>query len=110
MIIKRFIFGISLFQLIAQIISIFPNWDLKKSSVDLLSENNSIIIKIPKQYDFGGNAQIYKEIKKENNKITVTNKLYIDGQYIKNVDWEGIESLIIYKSSAKKIKRRFSSK
>ena len=96
MIIKRFIFGISFFQLIAQIISIFPNWDLKKSSVDLLSENNSIIIKIPKQYDFGGNAQIYKEIKKENSQITVTNKLYIDGQYIKNVDWEGIESSYEY--------------
>ena len=96
MIFKYSLFGILFFILLTQILSLFPNWDLKKSSVDLLSGKDSIIIPIPSQNDFGGNAQIHKEIKKENNKITIRNKLYISDTYIQDVDWEGIESSYDY--------------
>ena len=89
--------------LIFSIISVIPNWDLKKSSKNLLDSNtNTYTYTITHRAMYKLEAKLTKTINKLNNgEITHENRLYINGTDYGTVTFEQIESF--YQLNDKKI-------
>ena len=94
-------FALILIYLFFPIITVLPNWDLKKSSINLLVNNNhSYVITHRKMYDL--EAKLEKTINRlENGTITHKNKLCIDQTECNEVKFEQIESF--YKVSGRRL-------
>ena len=93
---KYSVFYILLLDLLLSINSVLPNWDLKKSSVDLLKDEISISVTISEKNMYDMRAKIVKIISKENNEIKVKKELYINDDNMGTTEWEGIESCYLF--------------
>ena len=85
--------------LIIETYSVLPTWNLVTSPIDLLKNTNSYTYKIDyKNGWYGSSDWLRKTIKKENGKITLSNKFSLHGLgwsptiYETTVDFEAIES------------------
>ena len=94
---KNIFFNLILLKIIS-ISPIVPLWNFQDSVTDLLSDINSIEIKIyEKRVDYDVNQKTFtitKVItKNDNGTITEKNTLKIDNEYEKETSWEGIQSI-----------------
>ena len=82
--------------------SVIPLWNLKKSSLDLLKENNNYTYTISHGFMYEMEALLSKEIKRTNDGTIIhENLLYIDSYLKGRVDFENIDSF--YKLANRKI-------
>ena len=107
---KELMICLLFFNLIISCYLIIPVWNFNKSTINLLTSNNSFTYsnKIYDKEFKGKKFKIQKIIKKEEENIIETNTLYINEENIYNTIWEDIESAyifdnIIYLSKRKKL-------
>ena len=80
------------FNLIISIFSVLPIWDFKKSSKDLLGNDNSCSYTISNRGMYAMSASLEKKITRSSENITHTNYLKIDNVDKGAVKFENIES------------------
>ena len=94
-------FELILLNLFFSIISVLPNWDLEKSSRELLT-NNTYTYPITNREMYGLKAKLEKTItRSDSGAITHTNKLCIDESSCSTVTFENIESFYKFGESRK---------
>ena len=89
----KIIFYFYCFSVLPSILSIVPNWNFNKSSINLFSTSNTFTYtysSFPDIYNL--KTEIKKTIKYENNKFIETKSLYINNEYYNETDWDGIDS------------------